>query len=97
MEFEGPVPALEAAEKLRTFLVRNVCSDVHSGMRSADETQDDLFCTKTLEEMVPENHRLRKLRPLVDEAMKPLRPKLARLYSDTGDRALPRNGCCALC
>jgi transposase len=53
-------------------------------MRSADETQDDLFCTKTLEEMVPENHRLRRLRPLVDEAMKPLRCKLARLYSDTG-------------
>jgi transposase len=53
-------------------------------MRSADETQDDLFCTKTLEELVPEGHRLRKLRPLVDEAMKPLKAKLARLYSETG-------------
>jgi transposase len=53
-------------------------------MRSADETQDDLFCTKTLEELVPEQHRLRRLRPLVDEALKPLRAKLARLYSHTG-------------
>ena len=53
-------------------------------MRTVDHTQDDLFCSKTLDELVPEQHRLRKLRPLVDEAMKPLRPKLSRLYSETG-------------
>jgi transposase len=53
-------------------------------MRTADHTQDDLFCAVTLEELVPAHHRLRKLRPLVDEAMKQLQPKLRKLYSHTG-------------
>lgn len=53
-------------------------------MRSADHTQDDLYCAVTLEELVPQDHRLRKLRPLVDEAMKQLRSQLSRLYSRTG-------------
>ena len=53
-------------------------------MRTQDHTQDDLFCAKTLEELVPAEHRLRKLRPLVDEAMRPVRGKLGQLYSHTG-------------
>src|SRR3954468_4202648 len=53
-------------------------------MRTNDHTQEDLFCAKTLEELVPGDHRLRKLRPLVDEAMRQLQPKLRQLYSHTG-------------
>ena len=53
-------------------------------MRTDDHTQDDLFCAVTLETLVPQSHRLRKLRPLVDEAMKQLQPQLRKLYSHTG-------------
>lgn len=53
-------------------------------MRTPDHTQDDLFCAVTLEDLVPPTHRLRKLRPLVDEAMKQLQPKFRKLYSHTG-------------
>lgn len=34
--------------------------------------------------MVPGDHRLRKLRPLVDEAMRQVQPQLRKLYSHTG-------------
>ncbi|MGO9012158.1 MAG: hypothetical protein ACLQPN_18845, partial [Bryobacteraceae bacterium] len=37
--------------KTQTFGRRNVLGSVNKGMRTADETQDDLFCTKTLEEL----------------------------------------------
>ena len=53
-------------------------------MRTSDQTQEDLFCAKTLEQLVPSEHRLRKLRPLVDEAMEELQPELGKLYSHTG-------------
>lgn len=53
-------------------------------MRTADHTQADLFCAVTLEELVPPAHRLRKLRPLVDEALEQLQPELQKLYSHTG-------------
>jgi transposase len=57
---------------------------VINAMRTTDHTQHDLFCAKTLEELVPNNHRLRKLRPLVDEAMQQLQPQFRKLYSHTG-------------
>ncbi len=53
-------------------------------MRPKDHTQDDLFCARTLEQLVPADHRLRQLRPLVDEAMQQIRPRLTKLYSHTG-------------
>ena len=53
-------------------------------MRTSDHTQDDLFCAKTLEQLVPKDHRLRQLRPLVDEAMQQLQRHLRKLYSRTG-------------
>ena len=53
-------------------------------MRTSDQTQNDLFCAKTLEQLVPTNHRLRHLRPLVDEALRQLQPQFRKLYSHTG-------------
>lgn len=53
-------------------------------MRTQDHTQDDLFCAKTLEQLVPCDHRLRRLRPLVDEAMGELQPQFRKMYSHTG-------------
>lgn len=53
-------------------------------MRTSDHSQSDLFCAKTLEQLVPANHRLRQLRPLVDEAMRQLQPHFRQLYSHTG-------------
>jgi transposase len=53
-------------------------------MRTSDHTQDDLFCAKTLEQLVPGDHRLRRLRPLVDEAMQQLQGQFRKLYSHTG-------------
>ena len=53
-------------------------------MKTSDHTQNDLFCAKTLEQLVPTNHRLRHLRPLVDEALRQLQPQFRKLYSHTG-------------
>lgn len=57
-------------------------------MRSHDEQL--LFCARTLEELVPGNHRLRQLRPLVDEALKDLKRQLRKLYSDRGRPGVAR-------
>jgi len=58
-------------------------------MRTPDHSQHDLFCAKTIEQLVPSDHPLRQLRPLVDEAMRQLQPHLRQLYSHTGRPSIP--------
>ncbi len=58
-------------------------------MRGADITQHELFSYRTLEERIPPNHPLRKLRAVVDILLKTMDAELAALYARTGRESIP--------
>lgn len=58
-------------------------------MRSADETQTAIFSYRTLEERIPADHPLRKLRMLVDSLLVTLHGEFADLYTKTGRPSIP--------
>jgi hypothetical protein len=53
-------------------------------MRSDDDLQEGMFSDISPEKRVPANHPLRPIRKMVDEALKEMSPKFARLSSDVG-------------
>jgi transposase len=53
-------------------------------MRGADVSQPTLFITRTVSDFVPEDHPLRLMRKLIDEALKDLDPLFEAIYSDIG-------------
>src|SRR3954454_17142733 len=53
-------------------------------MRGADEQTEALFSYLSPEAMVPKDHPLRAIRPLVNAALARLSPDFARLYASTG-------------
>ena len=53
-------------------------------MRGTDQMQEAMFSYSTLEDFVPADHPLRKVRGLVDEALKRLNGLFNALYADTG-------------
>jgi len=58
-------------------------------MRSADHMQHELFCTISLEALVPTDHPLRAIRRLADRALERMEPAFAKLYSTTGRPGVP--------
>src|SRR3954464_14571985 len=60
-------------------------------MRGADEQTGTLFSYLSPEAMVPKDHPLRAIRPLVNAALARLSPDFARLYAPTGP-GLDRTG-----
>jgi transposase len=53
-------------------------------MRGHDEQQDGMFSYVSPEKRVPRDHPLRRVRALVDVALKQMGPQFAELYSRTG-------------
>src|SRR6184192_3505906 len=53
-------------------------------MRGKDEQQLDVFSYVSPEQRVPQDHPLRTLRGMTDEALKELQPRLNKLYAKTG-------------
>jgi transposase len=53
-------------------------------MRGDDEQQSGIFSYISAEQRVPQTHPLRPMRKLVDEALRALSPKFARMYSKNG-------------
>jgi transposase len=53
-------------------------------MRGEDQRQGAMFSYVSLEQRVPEDHPLRKLLPMVNEALAELSPRLESLYSRVG-------------
>ena len=53
-------------------------------MRGDDKQQSGIFSYRTAEERVPTDHPLRAMRRMVDEALKGLSPRFARMYSKNG-------------
>jgi transposase len=53
-------------------------------MRGDDKQQSGIFSYRTAEERVPQDHPLRAMRRMVDEALRGLSPRFARMYSKSG-------------
>src|SRR5580698_8337836 len=53
-------------------------------MRGDDQQQDGVFSYISLEQRVPQDHPLRAIRPMVDEALSQLSTRFDQLYASTG-------------
>src|ERR1700691_5428464 len=53
-------------------------------MRGEDKQKDGMFSYRTAEERVPQDHPLRAMRRMVDEALRGLSPRFARMYAKRG-------------
>ena len=53
-------------------------------MRGKDEQQLDVFSYISPEQRVPQDHPLRPLRAMTDEALRDLQPRFNKLYAKTG-------------
>lgn len=58
-------------------------------MRGTDVFQESLFTTVHLESFVPENHPLRSIKALLNEALKNLNWLFSSIYCDTGRESIP--------
>jgi hypothetical protein len=69
-------------------------------MRGDDDLQEGMFSYISPEKRVPADHPLRPIRKMVDEILKEMSPKFAKLYSDVGRPSTPRSvanyRCCRL-
>lgn len=58
-------------------------------MRGADITQETLFTTAKLDDFVPDDHPLRAIRGLTDQALRRMNSLFNTLYADTGRHSIP--------
>src|SRR3989441_5986255 len=58
-------------------------------MRGEDHQQNAMFSYLSPEQRVPQDHPLRKLRPLVDEALKKLSRRFSAMYAHGGRPSIP--------
>jgi transposase len=58
-------------------------------MRGEDTQQNAMFSYLSPEQRVPQDHPLRKLRPLVDEVLKKLSRRFTALYARGGRPSIP--------
>lgn len=58
-------------------------------MRSPDEPQDELFCTISIESLIPTNHPLRCVLAVANRALRRMEPEFQKLYSTTGRPSVP--------
>jgi transposase len=58
-------------------------------MRGSDPKQDGMFSYVSPEQRVPGEHPLRPLRTMVDDILKEMSPRFAKLYADRGRPSIP--------
>jgi transposase len=58
-------------------------------MRGSDPKQDGMFSYVSPEQRVPAEHPLRPLRMMVDDILKEMSPRFAKLYADRGRPSIP--------
>ena len=58
-------------------------------MRGSDPKQDGMFSYVSPEQRVPAEHPLRPLRTMVDNILKEMSPRFAKLYANTGRPSIP--------
>jgi transposase len=59
-------------------------------MRGQDRQQGGIFSYRTAEERIAPDHPLQALRQMVDDALKGLSPRFARMYSKNGRPSIAR-------
>src|SRR6202163_3419329 len=58
-------------------------------MRGNDQKQDAMFSYLSAEQRVPAEHPLRPLRAMMDDILREMSPRFAKLYADTGRPSIP--------
>ncbi|MGH9200608.1 MAG: IS5 family transposase [Vicinamibacterales bacterium] len=58
-------------------------------MRGAPERQTPIFTTVSIEDLIPHNHPIRRIRGIVDEVLACLDPEFEAMYSHTGRPSVP--------
>src|SRR6266852_2937148 len=77
-------PMLGTAAEYQKTLLFPQHNLIRRGMRGKDEQQLDVFSYISPEQRVPQDHPLRSLRAMADEALQQLQPRFNRLYAKTG-------------
>ena len=57
-------------------------------MRGDDKQQLDVFSYVSPEQRIPQDHPLRPVRVMADEALRDLKPRFSKLYAKTGRRSI---------
>lgn len=58
-------------------------------MRGKADTQVTMLSLLTANDLVPEDHPIRKIKPIVDNALRELSPKFTKMYAETGRPSIP--------
>lgn len=58
-------------------------------MRGPQEEQDDLFSYVSMEDRIPQDHPLRRIKILLEPLLRDLSREFDRLYADIGRRSIP--------
>jgi transposase len=58
-------------------------------MRGKQEKQITMLSTLTPDQLVPQDHPIRQIKPIVDKALKELSPTFNRMYADLGRPSIP--------
>ena len=58
-------------------------------MRGRTERQGEMLLGVSVEEFIPKNHSIRKIRELVDQVLAELSPHLSAMYSTIGRPSVP--------
>lgn len=53
-------------------------------MRGSNQQQEVLLVTTAMDEMIPPDHPIRNIKPVVDEVLRELRPRLNAMYASIG-------------
>jgi transposase len=60
-------------------------------MRGKTDTQVTMLTLITADQLVPEDHPIRQIKPIVDKALSELSPTFNRMYAETGRPSMPRH------
>src|SRR4030065_27238 len=58
-------------------------------MRGNKEIQVTMLSSVTADQLVPADHPIRQIKPIVDKALRELSPVFTRMYSETGRPSIP--------
>src|SRR4030065_501299 len=58
-------------------------------MRGNSEIQVTMLSSVTADQLVPEGHPIRQIKPIVDNALRELSPIFNRMYAETGRPSIP--------
>ena len=58
-------------------------------MRGKTDTQVTMLTLITADQLVPEDHPIRQIKPIVDKALSELSPTFNQMYSETGRPSIP--------